>query len=145
MRRKPIPQSLAQADIDFSKPCEVYRNLNTGGYSVRQGGTVRAHIPRVQMQHCVTVINDRLRALFDAHRNRRTVHAWIRGLVLAHAQETLIGDTIRYNPFDMRRFTRIRDGAVVEGADVFLLHTDYRMEAIGVKVPDDAPLGLNLK
>jgi hypothetical protein len=117
--------------IDYAKPVEVYWNLHKGGWSIRQGGKVCGHFVTVRLRDCTFVINARLRAMFDAKRSRRTVHAWVKGYLVQENADTIGGETVRYNPFEHTAFTRVSDSSRVDTAQEVYLHENRRIEARG--------------
>lgn len=89
--------------IDMSKTVDVYRNLHTGLWSVRQGGVVRCHIDRLFMYGCRMVVsqNGRQRVLEEGRKN---VHAVIRGKVCDDKNAKIIIDyvtTVGIREFDI--------------------------------------------
>lgn len=119
--------------IDYAAPVEAYWNLNVGGWSIRQRGKVVAHVERLELHSCAFVINRRLQQRFAQNNKRRTVHAWIKGFLQKHAAETLSGVTVRYNPFELQQFCEATTLTPVKGAERVLLHTNRRVEALGIE------------
>jgi hypothetical protein len=72
--------------LDPSRPVEVYRNLNRGGYSIRQGGLVRAYTDAVALSEVTFVVS---RCGWERYRaaGRRMVHAWVRGRLVSTAPD----------------------------------------------------------
>ena len=112
--KKPIADQRSIAHyIDMSKTVDVYRNLHTGLWSVRQGGVVRCHIDRLFMYGCRMVVsqNGRQRVLEEGRKN---VHAVIRGKVAPARDANNIIDCIAkvgirefdivYNPCEFEQF-----------------------------------------
>ena len=118
--------------IDYAAPVEAYWNLNVGGWSIRQRGKVIAHVERLELRSCVFVISERLQQRFFENKKRRTVHAWVKGFLQRHAAEALSGVTVRYNPFQLQRFCEAQTLAPVTRAERVLLHTNRRVEALGI-------------
>ncbi len=103
--------------IDQSKPVDVYRNLQTGLWSIRQGGIVRCHIDQIWLSRVSYRVSEagRQRVIKD---RRKNVHAYMRGTVMTpEAIETfqvLIDDhtqrfaspswDITYNPYKYSHF-----------------------------------------
>lgn len=94
---------------------EVYRNLHTGGYSLRDAKTrlVIAHEDYILLENCEFIVwqGGRKRVLKERCKN---VHAFIRGQLLAtgkEAVERIEGDLlpITYDPYKYSTFVW-RDG-----------------------------------
>lgn len=79
-----------------SEPVEVYRNLQRGGYSIRQRGRVVAHADEVALALAIFHVSEagRQRVLATGHKN---VHAWIRGVLIGPPCLPL-ERSVRYNP-----------------------------------------------
>lgn len=99
--------------INRKRPVEVYRNLHTDGYSVRQDGYVVGHTDRIILRDVEFVVQraGRERVLRTGVRN---VHAWVRGYVM-EPRATPIHVRVSYNPFVASYFWT-DDGAPVERA-----------------------------
>jgi hypothetical protein len=88
--------------LDTSRFVQVYRNLNRGGYSIRQGGLIVAHADTLVLQLCSMKVNRAGRRRVIKYRVK-TVHAYIEGLVAAGAPAK--GRVrIRYNPYEVSTF-----------------------------------------
>lgn len=94
--------------IDFEKPVLVYRNLNKGGYSIKQFGKVVAHSKALCLSDCTFIVREsgRKRVLETGHKN---VHAFIKGLYRPNGMGTTakrndLPCKIVYNPFDKGYF-----------------------------------------
>ena len=102
--KKPIADQRSIAHyIDMRKTVDVYRNLHTGLWSVRQGGVVRCHIDRLFMYGCRMVVsqNGRQRVLEEGRKN---VHAVIRGKVCDDKNIALVNGLLvkmGIEPFDV--------------------------------------------
>lgn len=86
--------------IDLKEPVEVYRNLNRGGYTIRQGGKVRAHADELVLLDVEFVVSGagHARCLRTGVRN---VHAWAKGY-LTERYDTGGGELrhhVRYSPW----------------------------------------------
>ncbi len=89
-------------DLDRNAYVQVYRNLNRGGYSIRQGGLIVAHADTLFLQLCRMKVNRAGRRRVIKYRVK-TVHAYIEGLVVSGApDENRI--KIRYNPYEVSTF-----------------------------------------
>ena len=87
-------------EIDWSQPVVVYRNLNRGGFSIKQKNLVVAHAEGFFLKDSIFVISDagRNRAIKEGVRN---VHAYALGL-LSQTNLNVVEDCkLRYNPFDL--------------------------------------------
>ncbi len=63
-------------DLDRNAYVQVYRNLNRGGYSIRQGGLIVAHADTLFLQLCRMKVNRAGRRRVIKYRVK-TVHAYI--------------------------------------------------------------------
>lgn len=112
-------QAFKKRKINRKLPVEVYRNLNKGGYSIRQGGLVVAHSENVTILDGKFVVQ--WGGLARARRTGvRNVHAWVRGQ-LVPTQKGPQHNTIKvtYHPI-AGRFFDYSFGAVRNGRLVFL-------------------------
>ena len=99
--------------IDMSKTVDVYRNLHTGLFSVRQGGVVRCHVGKLFMYSCRMVVSQKGRQRVHES-GRKGVHAVIRGKVAPSRDANNIIDYIAkvgirefdivYNPYEFEQF-----------------------------------------
>lgn len=94
--------------LDPSKPVQVYRNLHLGGYSIRQGGVVRAHAKQLCLKHVRFIVNERGRQRILRTR-KKAVHAYAEGILCdsgmgVTAESTRLPAQIVYNPFTMSQF-----------------------------------------
>jgi len=111
--------------IDMDKPVDVYRNLHTGLWSVRQGGLVRCYIDRLFLFSCKLVVSQKGRERV-LEEGRKNVHAVIRGRVVPDKDVHMVNDVlaktgvkcfdVTYNPYKHESFM----GYYEEGApDLF--------------------------
>ena len=82
---------------------QVYFNRNRKVWSVRQLGRVVAHVDRLCMVDCKMKVSERMRSTLLATR-KRTVHAWITGVIVSSAPEGQPLVEIRYEPFSFGYF-----------------------------------------
>lgn len=70
-------------DIDYSKPVQVYRNLNKPGckFSVRQGGRVRGYVDSIILADC-TFKHATPKQLAEVRTGARQVCQWITGTIV---------------------------------------------------------------
>ena len=133
--------------IDHKKSVDVYRNLQTGLWSVRQGGIVRCHIDQVWLSRVTYHVSEagRQRVIRD---RRKNVHAFMRGRVLtAGAVSNLANEIgrscgvperdIAYNPYKCDQFMCYSDEAqcrpILESGFAFLCASrGPRVAAYGV-------------
>jgi hypothetical protein len=89
------------------EPVEVYRNLNRGGYSIRQRGLVVGHADYVTLLDATFVVREsgRKRALREGVRN---VHAWVSGAMLPRTRKVACTSMIEvsYRPKEVPWFFR---------------------------------------
>lgn len=86
---------------------DVYRNLNTGNYSIRCTKTkqVLAHADTVQISSCTCHVQMKGREKTIKEKRKR-VHAWISGIFVS-ADKPLAADLSRevlYNPYKTKSF-----------------------------------------
>jgi hypothetical protein len=104
--------------IDPLKRCQVYKNLHTGTWSVRQGGKVVAHPTILMLRDCRFHVQPAGRAKVLAEK-KKNVHAYISGF-LSSAKECndnhadLDNRVISYNPYKMESFQDIYGNPVHE-------------------------------
>jgi len=100
--------------IDHTKPCKVYRNLNGDQskiWSIQQGGLVVAHADILTVKDAEFVVSEAGTARVRRE-GRKNVHAYVRGFVAGGSSTTAEtrGNPIQvgYNPYTSTRFhTRI--------------------------------------
>jgi len=110
----------------------VHWNLHKNLYAIKYPGKPVVYAEQVYMTDCVFHIDKRLRALFDERNSRRTVHALIKGTVVDFRKRNLRGEAVSCNPFLYQTFVRKSDGAEALTATAIMLHSDKRIEAVGV-------------
>lgn len=100
-------------EIDYSKPVQVYRNLNKPGcqFSVRQGGKVRGYVDSIVLTDC-KFKHATPKQLQEVRTGARQVCQWITGLI---SEITVRGDRpvlqVSCDP-------KISDGFTVDGARI---------------------------
>jgi hypothetical protein len=107
---KPIVSNIddmKQAGIDLHKNVDVYRNLHTGLWSIRQGGKVYAHSDRLELRSAEFRVQQagRKRVIEE---QRKNVHAYVTGLIV---KPDLMVDyllyawhPVSYNPYKHNHF-----------------------------------------
>lgn len=110
----------------------VHWNLHKGGYSISVSGQPVQYADAVEMVDCVFHVDEKLRAQFEAHPNRRTVHALIKGRVVGFTPPASLGERVRCNPFLFRGFCRASDEVRVLRAERVALYADRHIEATGL-------------
>lgn len=97
------------------KPVEVYFNLHTHKWSIRQAGRVFLHCDAISLDECKMVVRPAGRAKV-LREGRKNVHAFIRGFVRSgHCGHGMVAG-IRYNPYQMDTFQRSDSGVPVDSA-----------------------------
>lgn len=92
-------------EIDKTKEVEVYRNLNNGKLSIRQGGKVMGHADGVLLSRVRPVVNQkgRERVLRERVKN---VHAYLKGMIEEGTGRGLSYDgELYYDPYKVSEFT----------------------------------------
>jgi len=118
----------------IGKRASVHWNLQKETYSIKFSGRPVEYAAQVYMTDCVFHIDARLRAQFEAKPSRRTVHALVKGTVVAYDRTDVGGVGVKCNPFKYSAFVRASDERPVDGADAIMLHADKRIEARGLQV-----------
>lgn len=119
--------------IDPNRRVQVYRNLHTGKWSVRQGGKVVAHLHRIDLKDARFLVQPAGRRR-TVETGQKTVHATISGYVTEPF--VLVGEAITYNPFKYETFVRRKDETPVTAAQWVTLNTELgalAVMAVGVK------------
>lgn len=126
MYRNKCLQPFKGRKLDKRREIEVYRNLNRGGYSIRQDGLVVAHADNVMVKDATFVVNGagwrRMR-----QEGRRNVHAWVRGLFTDSGMGTSAEESdLPAFRYDRKRGVFISDivtpGRVLTGARIVALN-----------------------
>ena len=102
-------QSRLEAALDPELRCNVYRNLHTGLWSVRQGGIVKLHTDVIRMKDVRFNVSKRGRELVIKEQ-RKNVHATISGVLATCADlNALPGKSraITYDPYKYRGFVDV--------------------------------------
>lgn len=115
---------------------DVYRNLNTGGLSVRgveeHRGLVIDHVDCVSLSECVFLVSDsgRKRVIETGVKN---VHAYVRGS-LQSFEYTALDTEIHYNPFQNASFVTDKGAPVnhADSASISVIDKKSRFTASGV-------------
>lgn len=112
----------------------VHLHVPTGRYSIKYSGQPVFYVDAVQMRACDFHLSEPLRRKFEQNPNRRTVHAHVVGEIVAFAAPEIAGERVSCNPFKMRGFVRLSDGAAAVSADEAVLYPGGRIEARGIVV-----------
>lgn len=107
---------------------EVYRNLHSGTWSVRQAGLVVAHLRSVVLVDAVCVVQPAGRERVRRE-HRKNVHAYIRGTFAG--PEAAVGADLAplsYNPYLYDSFVDAV-GSPVHAATVVVFHPDMTVTA----------------
>lgn len=114
---------------------KVHLHVPTGRYSISYSGERVSYVDAVLMRDVEFIVDQRLRAKFEAYPNRRTVHALVKGVIISTTPPSQIGgERVRCNPFLYRGFVRAADEVRAVRAEQLLLLPGGRMEAIGLEV-----------
>lgn len=98
-----IVYSFKGRQIETEKPVRVYRNLHTGGYSIKQNGLVVAHAERLCLGDFKCIVNEKGRQKIIKTK-QKNVHAFIEGKYTTSgmgtsAERNDLGVTIKYDPY----------------------------------------------
>ena len=103
-----------RAKLDFSKPVEIYRNLQNDCWSVRQNRIVQFHTDYICLQDAEFVVSQagKMRVL---NTGRKNVHAFVRGLFCDPRKQwknrlPLPYNEVTYNPFKYDSFVLVNTG-----------------------------------
>lgn len=112
------------ADQNENVKVDVYRNLRTGGFSIRHKGRVIAREKTIVLTDVKFVVSQasRQRVL---NQKKRNVHAILRGTLVSTGAmipyESFDGEGY-YNPYKHDSFIDKDSGVKLEGANMVLLH-----------------------
>lgn len=108
-------------EIKIGDVVHVYRNLNTGNFSICCAKTQRvlAHATTVQLQDCTCKVSKSGREKTLLERRKR-VHAWIKGTFISANKEKTeeFNRVIYYNPYKTEQFMDIAGNKPVYHLDV---------------------------
>jgi hypothetical protein len=116
----------------IGKTAKVHWHVTKRVYSIAVKGKVIGYVPECTLTNCNFKIDKRLRAAFVAKPSRRTVHALITGTIVSYEADCVQGETVYCNPFKFASFVRALDEREATSAETVLLHSDKRIEAIGL-------------
>ena len=137
MPKKPMCvmyDEFVDAGVDPSKPVRVYRNLNSGCYSVQQSVKgqykVLCHAPHLEIFLPDFVVSkagqDRVRK-----EKRKNVHAYVVGMLAFTTGKITDGEfgkadlpVVTYNPYKYDSFVLKANGLEVTSADRVLIYAD---------------------
>lgn len=102
--------------VDSSRPVKVYWNLHKNCLSVQQDGLVKCHATGVQLHSFEAIVNPAGREKVRREK-RKTVHAFIKGMLFTPNTQPLIFDLyqLTYNPYVNNHWTEKETGRHVEG------------------------------
>lgn len=105
----------------------VYRNLVTGGYSVRQKGIVIAHVNSITLTDVRFLVGQAGNAKVRREKSKN-VHAGVSGIWTGDV--SLLGQTskVTYDPYKYTSFVRKNDGSNIKTAKIATI------DASGIKV-----------
>ena len=113
----------------IGRRASVHWHLRHHTYSVKVAGERVFEVTSIELKDCTFFIDARLRAMFEAHPNRRTVHALIRGTVVGRPTTPIDGERVNCDPFKYRTFVRQADERPVTTASTVVLHPNRAIEA----------------
>ena len=93
--------------VDMKRKVDVYRNLNSDCWSVRQGARVVCHTDYITLKDCEFVVQPagRRRVLIEQKKN---VHAFVRGYLCSPRESdytpAFSWDYVKYNPYKSDSF-----------------------------------------
>ena len=113
--------------IDYQRPVRVFKNPLRDCYTIMQGFRVLASARQVRLREVTFTVRERGRQKM-LREGKRTVHAWINGLLVdfTHDDEcrdlqTLVGRRVGYNPHRAGSFMDRDDDTPVTRASLVQL------------------------
>lgn len=85
-------------EINPAKPVRIYRNLNNGKISIKQGALVVGHTDQAFLQDARFLVFENLRQKV-AERRVKSVHAYIEGMWMENYSVREDGTIVWYNPY----------------------------------------------
>lgn len=102
-------------EIDRSKPVRVYRNLNNGKISIKQGALVVGHTDEAFLQNCRFLVSEPLRQKVLLEK-RKSVHAYIEGMWSESVAVPKRHTAIWYNPYLTAHFRTVEINEICQMA-----------------------------
>lgn len=111
-------------EVDVSKPVQVYRNLNNGKISIKQGGLVVGYCDKIYLKEVEMRVSERGRQRVLLTKNKN-VHATLQGKI----NEKLIEgeNEMRYNPYLYPTFISIPSMESVYKSEVATVNSEGKM------------------
>lgn len=101
--------------IDPSRKVRIYRNLNNGLISIKQGAYVIGHTEEVMLSNVSFLVVESLRQKV-LREKRKSVHAYIEGIYEPDMEVRAGGEALWYNPYLTAQFrTKQLNESVQEG------------------------------
>lgn len=94
---------------------QVYRNLNTGNFSIRHKGKVIAHASHVTLTDVRFHVNTKAQAKIKAGAHR-SVHAWVTGILVEARPVPKTASEVTYRPHQEAYFFDVQTGKPVTNA-----------------------------
>lgn len=114
--------------LNIEKKVEIYKNLHTGMWSVRQQGLVKFHTEYLTLENCEFVVRKAGRERVLQER-RKNVHAFVRGHICKPEQHwrgriPFPGDAVSYNPYHAAYFFTVVDMRPIRFAKWVDMHSN---------------------
>lgn len=117
--------------LDTSKKVRVYRNLNNGKLSIKQGSHIVGHAEEVTLMNAEFIV-------YDSGYNRfleqgvKNVHAYVEGYVTV-SKKSFNGIRVGYNPSKLNCFFKYDTMEKITNASIIKIYRTGNMYATGVK------------
>lgn len=106
--------------LDYTKRVQVYFNLHTHRFSVRQGGRVVMHTDALNLYDARFLVRPAGRAKVLAT-GQKNVHAFVTGLMRDYSMDRMVEVPVTYNPYKFATFVSREDQTPVLAADYVVL------------------------
>lgn len=117
--------------LDTSKRVRVYRNLNNGSLSIKQGGHIVGHAQEVTLMNATFIVSDSGHSRF-LREGVKNVHAYVEGYVTV-SKKSFNGLRVSYNPSRLNYFFKCDTMEKITNASIIKIYRTGNMYATGVK------------
>lgn len=112
--------------INLSKPVRIYRNLNNGKISIKQGAHVVGHTDQAFLTNARFLVYEQMRQTV-LEKEVKSVHAYIQGMWEESYQIPKEGAGIWYNPYLTDSFRTAGDNEICLTAAKVMVTSDGKM------------------
>lgn len=117
--------------LDTSKKVMVYRNLNNGRLSIKQGSHIVGHAEEVTLMNARFVVYNGGHSRF-LREGVKNVHAYVEGFVTV-SKKSFNGVRVGYNPSKFNHFFKCDTLEKITNASIIKIYRTGNMYATGVK------------